>query len=249
MPFRYEGGSSIRMTTVETTSDHATDTHDANFEAVKREVKIELKNMFAKKGELVRKLGEAAEKVVSDKQFVCQKIKETLKEEIEQGAISVRLIQDSCLPEWKQRCRVEARKGKKRRIFEAVSASKSGASELGTIQPNSDGVDGDKNQHPKPEQPGSQQTEGPDPKPQEVDKSIPGSQGRQDSTPQQPQTGTDTGKVGFKVPKKRWADIVNSMRASENYCTFWFDKDGTFLDAEPDAIAEENESSKPTRDR
>lgn len=237
------------MTTAETTSGHATDTHDANFEAVKREVKIELKNMFAKKGELVRKLGEAAEKVVPDKQFVCQKIKETLKEEIEQGAISVRLIEDSCLPEWKQRCRVAARKGKKRRIFDAENASKSGASEPGTIQPKDPGVDGDKNQPLQPGGPPSQKVEVPYTKPREVGKSIPGSQGKEDSTPQQPQTGTDTGKVGFKVPKKRWTHIVNSMKASKNYCTFWFDKDGTFLDAEPDAISEENESSKPTRDR
>jgi hypothetical protein len=249
MPFRYEGGS-IRMTAVETTSDNATATHDANFEAVKREVKIELKNMFAKKGELVRKLAEAAEKVVSDKQFVCQKIKETLKEEIDQGAISVRLIEDSCLPEWKQRCRAAARKGKKRRIFDAENASKPGESESGTKRPNGDdGLNANKNQPPIPEQVASQQEKLPDPKPAQVGKAIAESEGKGHSTPQLPHILSENGRVGFKVPKKRWADIVNSMRASENYCTFWFDKDGTFLDAEADATAEENESSKPTRDR
>jgi hypothetical protein len=49
--------------------------------------------MVSRRKQLVQKLGNAFEKVVSDRESICEEIKNTLKEEIAEGIISARLIE------------------------------------------------------------------------------------------------------------------------------------------------------------
>jgi hypothetical protein len=67
--------------------------------------KKELAIMLTKKKKLILNLGEAFERVVSDKESICEEIKSCLKEEIVNGLISSRLIEHYCLPEWKKKTR------------------------------------------------------------------------------------------------------------------------------------------------
>jgi hypothetical protein len=69
------------------------------------EVKGELRTILLKRRELIEKLGFAFEKVVTNKESVCEEIKNCLQEEIALGIISVRTIEQSCKPEWKKKTR------------------------------------------------------------------------------------------------------------------------------------------------
>ena len=64
------------------------------------EVRSELRSILIKRRKLIEKLGFAFEKVVANKESICEEIKNCLKEEIATGLISARTIEQSCRPEW-----------------------------------------------------------------------------------------------------------------------------------------------------
>ena len=69
------------------------------------EVKKQLQRMFTEKKTLIKKLGEAYEKVVSNQESICEEIKNELKNEIAEGLISNRLIERYCPANWKKKRR------------------------------------------------------------------------------------------------------------------------------------------------
>jgi hypothetical protein len=111
-----EGGILMATATTETEEPNAYET----LEQVKREVKEGftslakkgLANMLVQRKELVLKLGKALEKVRPNKQTICSEIKEILKDEIDAGLISKPTIMSYCREEWKQKDKVDARKGR-----------------------------------------------------------------------------------------------------------------------------------------
>ena len=74
-------------------------------ESTIKEVRSELKSILIKRREVIEKLGFAFEKVVANKESICEEIKNCLKEEIALEIISSRTIEQSCRPEWKKKTR------------------------------------------------------------------------------------------------------------------------------------------------
>jgi hypothetical protein len=70
-------------------------------DAVIEEVKRELRTVFVKTDEQIKRLGNALKKVVKREESICEEIKNALKEEIAEGVISTRTIELYCPPEWK----------------------------------------------------------------------------------------------------------------------------------------------------
>jgi|SRR6188472_3026196 len=68
-------------------------------------VKYEFKNILAKRKDLILKLGEAYEKVVSNPESICEEIKTALHEEIAQKIVSARIIEKYCHDKWKRKTR------------------------------------------------------------------------------------------------------------------------------------------------
>jgi archaellum component FlaG (FlaF/FlaG flagellin family) len=66
------------------------------------EVKRELRRLFVKSKELIKRSGNALKKIVKRERDICEEIKIALKEEIAEGIISTRTIELHCLPEWKR---------------------------------------------------------------------------------------------------------------------------------------------------
>jgi hypothetical protein len=67
------------------------------------EVRRELRMILLKRRQLIEKLGLAFEKVVSDRESICEEIKNCLKKEIALDIISPRTIEQCCRPEWKKK--------------------------------------------------------------------------------------------------------------------------------------------------
>jgi hypothetical protein len=67
------------------------------------QVRRELRTILIRRQELILKLGWAFEKVVANRESICEEIKNCLKEEIALGIISPRTIEQSCPPEWKKK--------------------------------------------------------------------------------------------------------------------------------------------------
>jgi hypothetical protein len=72
-------------------------------DAVIEEVKRELRSLFVKTDEQIKRLGNALKKVVKREEGICEEIKNALKEEIAEGVISTRTIELHCPPEWKHK--------------------------------------------------------------------------------------------------------------------------------------------------
>jgi hypothetical protein len=68
-----------------------------------RQVKEEFKNIFAKRRDLIIKLGEAFERTVSNSESICEEIKSELRDEIAKGLISSRDIERYCPDKWKKK--------------------------------------------------------------------------------------------------------------------------------------------------
>jgi hypothetical protein len=71
-------------------------------EIVLAEVKQELRGLFVKSDELIKRLGNALKKIVKRERDICEEIKTALKEEIAEGIISTRTIELHCRPEWRR---------------------------------------------------------------------------------------------------------------------------------------------------
>lgn len=78
---------------------------NSELDRIIEEVRSELRIILLKRRQLIEKLGFALEKVVADKESICEEIKNCLKEEIAQEIISPRTIEQSCRPDWKKKTR------------------------------------------------------------------------------------------------------------------------------------------------
>lgn len=72
-------------------------------DAIIEEVKRELRSVFVKTDEQIKRLGNALKKVVKREESICEEIKNALKEEIAEGVISTRTIELHCPTEWKRK--------------------------------------------------------------------------------------------------------------------------------------------------
>jgi len=79
--------------------------YNSDLEDVIRQVKEEFKSIFAKRRDLIIKLGEAFECTVSNSESICEEIKNELNDEIAQGLISRRDIERYCPEKWKKKTR------------------------------------------------------------------------------------------------------------------------------------------------
>lgn len=77
------------------------------------EVKRELRSVFVKTDEQIRRLGNALKKVVKREESICEEIKNALKEEIAEGVISTRTIELHCPTEWKHKTKPKQRENEK----------------------------------------------------------------------------------------------------------------------------------------
>jgi hypothetical protein len=77
------------------------------------EVKRELRSLFVKTDEQIKRLGNALKKVVKREESICEEIKIALKEEIAEGVISTRTIELHCPTEWKHKTKPKQRENEK----------------------------------------------------------------------------------------------------------------------------------------
>lgn len=76
-----------------------------DLDSIINEVRSELRTILIKRRELIERLGFAFEKVVTNKDSICEEIKTCLKEEIASDIISPRTIEQHCRSEWKKKTR------------------------------------------------------------------------------------------------------------------------------------------------
>ena len=91
-------------------------THDKNRAEADRviaQAKKELRSLFSKSDEQIKKVGNALKKVVKKEESICEEIKIALKEEVAEGVISTRTIELHCPPEWKHKTRPKQRENEK----------------------------------------------------------------------------------------------------------------------------------------
>jgi hypothetical protein len=77
------------------------------------QVKQELRSLFVKSEDQIKKIGNALKKVVKKEESICEEIKIALKEEIAEGVISTRTIELHCPPEWKRKTKPKQRENEK----------------------------------------------------------------------------------------------------------------------------------------
>jgi hypothetical protein len=82
-------------------------------DAVIEEVKRELRSVFVKTDEQIKRLGNALKKVVKREESICEEIKNALKEEIAEDVISTRTIELHCPTEWKRKTKPKQRENEK----------------------------------------------------------------------------------------------------------------------------------------
>jgi hypothetical protein len=76
-----------------------------DLDSIINEVRSEFRSILIKRRELIERLGFAFEKVVTNKDSICEEIKTCLKEEIASDIISPRTIEQHCRSEWKKKTR------------------------------------------------------------------------------------------------------------------------------------------------
>ncbi len=79
------------------------DENRSEVDAVIEGVKLELRSLFGRSKEQIRKVGNAFKKSGFKEESLCELIKNALKEEITEGLISSRSIELHCPPEWKRK--------------------------------------------------------------------------------------------------------------------------------------------------
>jgi hypothetical protein len=82
-------------------------------DAMIEEVKRELRSVFVKTDEQIKRLGNALKKVVKREEGICEEIKNALKEEIAEGVISTRTIELHCPSEWKRKTKPKQHENEK----------------------------------------------------------------------------------------------------------------------------------------
>jgi len=89
------------------------DQYRSELDAVVEEAKRELRSLFVKSEDQIKKVGRALKKVVKKEESICEEIKIALKEEIAEGVISTRTIELHCPPEWKRKTKPKQRENEK----------------------------------------------------------------------------------------------------------------------------------------
>jgi hypothetical protein len=79
------------------------DKNRSEIDAVIEGVKHELRSLFVKSDEQIKKVGHVFKKRGFKEEDICEEIKNALKEEIDEGVISTRTIELHCPPEWKHK--------------------------------------------------------------------------------------------------------------------------------------------------
>ena len=79
------------------------DKNRSEVDSVIEEVKLELRSLFRRSKEQIRKVGNAFKRSGFKEESICELIKNALKEEITEGLISSRSIELHCPPEWKRK--------------------------------------------------------------------------------------------------------------------------------------------------
>ena len=79
------------------------DDNRSDLDTTIKEVKQEFRNLLIKRKELITRLGNAFESVVSNPESVCEEIKNCLQEEIADKVISARDIERYCQGKWKKK--------------------------------------------------------------------------------------------------------------------------------------------------
>jgi hypothetical protein len=87
--------------------EHSLNDANSSIDAVIAYVKEEFKNILAKRKDPIIKLGEVFERKVSDRESVCEEIKNALREEIAQGLVSTRIIELHCQDKWKRKTKLK----------------------------------------------------------------------------------------------------------------------------------------------
>jgi hypothetical protein len=86
--------------------------NSTELDAIIQEVKHEFRLMLIKRRELIQRLGNAFEKIVSDLESICEEIKNCLKDEIADKIISARDIERYCPEKWKNKTKPERKNDK-----------------------------------------------------------------------------------------------------------------------------------------
>jgi len=81
------------------------DKNRSEVDAVIEEVRHELRSLFGRSKEQIRKVGDAFKRSGFKEESICELIKNALKEEITEGLISSRSIELHCPPEWKRKAK------------------------------------------------------------------------------------------------------------------------------------------------
>ena len=102
---------------------------DSEVDLVIVQVKQELRSLFVKSEDQIKKVGNALKKVVKKEEGICEEIKIALKEEIAEGVISTRTIELHCPPEWKRKT-----KPKNEKISFSKQAEEKPQQQIATMQ-------------------------------------------------------------------------------------------------------------------
>lgn len=78
-------------------------TTKSDLDTIIQQVKQEFRNLLIKRRELITRLGNAFESVVSNRESVCEEIKNSLQEEIADKIVSARDIERYCPDKWKKK--------------------------------------------------------------------------------------------------------------------------------------------------
>ena len=91
---------------------NGSDNEITEVDAVIEEVRRELRSLFVKTDEQIKKVGNVLKKIVKREESICEEIKNALKQEIAEGVISTRTIELYCPPEWKRKTKPKQHEGK-----------------------------------------------------------------------------------------------------------------------------------------
>jgi hypothetical protein len=135
-------------------------TTKSDLDTIIEEVKKEFRNLVIKRRELITRLGNAFESVVSNPESVCEEIKNSLQEEIANRIISARDIERYCPDKWKKKTKpkndkLSFSKQVKEKPQQQIAATQEGKSVIiNETYRNTEAFDGVKQPHDRSKQKG-----------------------------------------------------------------------------------------------
>src|SRR5215469_6990269 len=92
---------------------NGSDNEITEVDVVIEEVRRELRSLFVKTDEQIKKVGNVLKKVVKREESICEEIKNALKQEIAEGVISTRTIELYSPQEWKRKTKPKQHENEK----------------------------------------------------------------------------------------------------------------------------------------